>query len=69
MQWQQILAQDCIFWLYEITNTSSTDYNKVVFGELVGTYVGATGTDDSGMEYNDDWSFFVLAQLCFLVLD
>ena len=58
MQWGQFLAQDCIFWLYEITNTSSTDYNKVVFGELVGTYVGATGTDDSGMEYNDDWSFF-----------
>ena len=58
MQWGQFLAQDCIFWLYEITNTSATDYNKVVFGELVGTYVGATGTDDSAMEYNDDWSFF-----------
>ena len=58
MQWGQFLAQDCIFWLYEITNKSSTDYNKVVFGELVGTYVGATGTDDSGMEYSDDWSFF-----------
>ena len=58
MQWGQFLAQDCIFWLYEITNTSATDYSKVVFGELVGTYVGATGTDDSAMEYNDDWSFF-----------
>ena len=34
-------------------------YNfKVVFGELVGTYVGVTGTDDSAQEYNDDWSFF-----------
>ena len=58
MQWGQFLAQDCIFWLYEITNTSSTDYSKVVFGELVGTYVGVTGTDDSPMEYSDDWSFF-----------
>ena len=58
MQWGQFLAQDCIFWLYEITNKSSTDYNKVVFGELVGTYVGVTGTDDSAQEYNDDWSFF-----------
>ena len=58
MQWGQFLAQDCIFWLYEITNNSTTDYNKVVFGELVGTYVGVTGNDDSSMEYNDDWSFF-----------
>ncbi len=58
MQWGQFLAQDCIFWLYEITNKSTTDYNKVVFGELVGTYVGVTGTDDSAQEYNDDWSFF-----------
>ena len=37
MQWQQILAQDCIFFLYEITNNSTTDYKKVVLGELVGT--------------------------------
>ena len=58
MQWGQFLAQDCIFWLYEITNTGTTDYSKVVFGELVGTYVGVTGSDDSGMEYSDDWSFF-----------
>lgn len=58
MQWGQFLAQDCIFWLYEITNNSNTDYNKVVFGELVGTYVGVTGNDDSAQEFNDDWSFF-----------
>ena len=24
MQWQQFMAQDCLFWLYEITNTSTT---------------------------------------------
>ena len=58
MQWQQFLAQDCIFWLYEIKNTSTTDYHKVVFGMLVGTYVGVTGTDDSPGEYDDDYSFF-----------
>ena len=57
MQWQQFLAQDCIFWLYEVTNTSTTDYDKVVFGMLVGTYVGVTSTEGSG-EYDDDWSFF-----------
>lgn len=58
MQWQQFLAADCIFWLYEITNKSTTQYDKVAFGMLAGTYVGVTGTDDSPQEYDDDYSFF-----------
>jgi len=58
MQWAQFLAQDVIFWLYEITNTSTTDYDKVVFGMIAGTYNGVTGTDDSPQEYDDDYSFF-----------
>ena len=41
-----------------ITNTSTTDYSKVAFGELVGTYVGVTGSSNTGNEYDDDWSFF-----------
>jgi len=57
MQWSDFLAQDCIFWLYEITNTSTTDYSKVVFGMLVGTYIGVTSTEDF-QEYDDDYSFF-----------
>ena len=57
MQWPDFLAQDCIFWLYEITNTSTTDYSKVVFGMLVGTYLGVTSTEDV-REYDDDYSFF-----------
>lgn len=58
MQWQQFLASDVIFWLYEVTNTSTTDYSKVTFGMLCGTYIGVTGTDDNPSEYDDDWSFF-----------
>jgi hypothetical protein len=58
MQWQQFLAQDVLFWLYEVTNTSTVDYTNVVFGMLVGTYVGVTGSDDRPQEYDDDWSFF-----------
>jgi len=53
MQWQQVLAQDCIFFLYEIKNTSETEYKKVVLGELVGTYIGSVE-----VEADDDWSFF-----------
>ena len=58
LQWQQFLAADVIFWLYEVTNKSTTDYNKVAFGMLAGTYVGVTGTDDNPQEYDDDYSFF-----------
>jgi hypothetical protein len=57
MQWSQFLAKDNIFWLYEITNSSTTNYDRVVFGMLVGTYVGVTSTEDY-REYADDWSFY-----------
>ena len=57
LQWSQFLAQDNIFWLYEITNTGTTNYDKVVFGMIVGTYVGCTAGEDYG-EYDDDFSFF-----------
>lgn len=57
LQWAQFLAQDNIFWLYEITNTSNTNYDRAVFGMLVGTYVGVTSTEGVG-EYDDDWSFY-----------
>lgn len=57
LQWAQFLAQDNIFWLYEITNSGTTDYNRMVFGMLVGTYIGVTSTENAG-EFNDDWSFY-----------
>ncbi|MCS7013263.1 MAG: hypothetical protein NZM05_06495 [Chloroherpetonaceae bacterium] len=40
LQWSSFLAQDNIFWLYEIKNISDYDYDKVVFGSVVGTAVG-----------------------------
>jgi hypothetical protein len=58
MQWAQFLAQDNIFWLYEIANKGTTNYDRAVFGMLVGTYVGVTGSDGSPQEYDDDWSFY-----------
>lgn len=57
MQWSQFLAQDCIFWLYEVKNSSTTDYDKAVVGLLCGTLVGVTGTNAYN-EYDDDASFF-----------
>ncbi|MCK9282605.1 MAG: hypothetical protein M0P71_18465, partial [Melioribacteraceae bacterium] len=53
LQWSDFLAQDVIFWLYEIKNVGTTVYNQAVFGAIVGTYVGLPGN-----EYLDDASFF-----------
>lgn len=50
-QWSHALAEDVIFWLYDITNTSDIDYDKVVFGMVCGTLVGGDG--DSGDDIND----------------
>ena len=31
-QWSHVLAEDVVFWLYDITNTSDIDYDKISFG-------------------------------------
>jgi len=52
LQWAHFLAEDCIFWLYEITNVGTQFYDKVSFGMVVGTLAG--GRNDS----EDDLAFF-----------
>ncbi|MEJ2635768.1 MAG: hypothetical protein P8184_10810 [Calditrichia bacterium] len=56
LQWRNILAQDVIFWLYEVENVGTSFYDQVSFGTLVGTYVGVGPM--GGTEYIDDASFF-----------
>jgi hypothetical protein len=51
-QWSNVLAEDLIFWHYEITNESTHDYNKIIFGMYVDCGVG--GQFDS----NDDYASF-----------
>jgi hypothetical protein len=51
-QWTHVLAQDAIFWLYDIQNEGTTTYKKSVFGTVVGTLAGGDG--DSG----DDLGYF-----------
>jgi hypothetical protein len=46
LQWNHPLAQDVIFWVYEITNECGVDYDDVVFAQYLDWGVG--GTDDSG---------------------
>ncbi|MBK6765037.1 MAG: hypothetical protein IPG71_01645 [bacterium] len=52
LQWAHFMAQDVIFWLYEVTNISDKTYDKVSFGMVVGTLSG--GRQDS----NDDLADF-----------
>jgi len=45
-QWSHVLAQDVIFWYYEITDEGTTDYDSVYFSQYIDWGIG--GTDDSG---------------------
>jgi hypothetical protein len=42
-QWANFLAEDCIFWLYDIKNEGKTIYQKADFGSIVGTLAGGDG--------------------------
>ncbi|MBK7631356.1 MAG: hypothetical protein IPJ23_11770 [Ignavibacteriales bacterium] len=53
LQWSNFLAQDVVFWLYNIKNDGTETYDQAVFGTVVGTYVGVEDP-----EWNDDASFF-----------
>jgi hypothetical protein len=50
-QWSQVLAEDVIFWYYEITNMSTTDYPKTLFAQYVDWGIG--GHDNSSNNAGD----------------
>jgi len=52
LQWNHILAEDVLFWLYDIKNESNYDLDKMVFGYIVGTITGGDG------DSQDDWADF-----------
>jgi len=56
-QWSSFLAEDAIFWLYEINNDGTTLYRKADFGTIVGTLAGGDGdsVDDLGFFDINDW--------------
>lgn len=51
-QWSHVLAEDIIFWHYDIVNISDYDYPRTAFGFYTDPGVG--GSDDSG----DDNAYF-----------
>jgi hypothetical protein len=50
LQWSNPDAEDCIFWIYKITNIGELDLNKTVFGLNVGASMGAL------VEAHTDWA-------------
>ncbi len=59
-QWSHVLAEDIIFWHYDIVNISDFNYDKSIFGFY--TDCGVGGTDDSG---DDDASFDLQLDLAY----
>lgn len=56
-QWSHFLAEDAIFWLYDIKNEGTTIYRKAAFGTVVGTLAGGDGDSHDDLGYFDvnDW--------------
>ena len=50
-QWSQVLAEDVIFWYYEITNMGTYDYEKTLFAQYVDWGIG--GHDNSSNNAGD----------------
>ncbi|MCF8240821.1 MAG: hypothetical protein K9J16_05500 [Melioribacteraceae bacterium] len=50
-QWSQVLAEDVIFWYYEITNMGNYDYEKTLFAQYVDWGIG--GHDNSSNNAGD----------------
>jgi hypothetical protein len=54
-QWSQVLAEDVIFWLYEITNMGTTDYTKTLFAQYVDWGIGGhDNSSNNAGDYNTD---------------
>ena len=54
LQWSHVLAEDCIFWLYDITNIGTYNHNKVVFGEVFDGFIGGFGDEHDDNAYFDN---------------
>ena len=49
MEWKQILIEDVVFLLHEVTNDGSYDYDKVSFGQWLADCVGGNGDCDDDL--------------------
>ncbi len=59
-QWSHVLAEDIIFWHYDIVNLSDYDYEKTYFGFYTDTGVGGSGDNA-----DDNASYDTVLDLCY----
>ena len=50
MEWKQILIEDVVFLLHEVSNDGSYDYDKVAFGQWLADCVGGNGDCDDDIK-------------------
>lgn len=55
-QWSNALAENTIFFIYTVTNTSDKDLDSLVFGIYGDPDLGAFGADTDN---DDDWGYFI----------
>ena len=46
LQWSQVLAEDCIFWIFDVTNVGTSDYDDVLFGMFIDSKNGGHDFDN-----------------------
>ncbi len=46
LQWAHVLAEDVIFWIFDVTNVGTTDYDKVLFGMFIDSKNGGHDFDN-----------------------
>jgi hypothetical protein len=59
LQWSNSLAEDCIFFVYQIYNVSSHDLDTVRFGMYGDIDVGGGYSADATAEAQDDYGYFI----------
>ncbi|NOX89028.1 MAG: hypothetical protein GXO77_08380 [Calditrichaeota bacterium] len=59
-QWSNVLAEDLIFWHYDITNEGTTTYPKMIFGMYADVGVGGqfdSNDDNASFDLTDDITY------------
>ncbi|MCK4560658.1 MAG: hypothetical protein KAV45_12810 [Calditrichia bacterium] len=46
LQWSQVLAEDVIFWIFDVRNVGTTDYEKTLFGMFIDSKNGGHDFDN-----------------------
>ena len=46
LQWSQVLAEDAIFWIYDVANVSTSDHERTLFGMFVDSKNGGDDFDN-----------------------